>query len=125
MTEVWPTSVPLMAAKGSYSEKPERNVVTFTPEVGPPKDRKRAFRSELLIEFDTEMTFTQWDTLLEFYRGTLKGGSLSFTRASPRNTGGPTVEYLFVSQPSARAANGWDSTGVERARVAISLRTVS
>lgn len=103
MTAAWPGTVPLTADSDAYGEQPERNVVSFTPEVGPPTERPRSTISSDLLSFSKVMTFTQYDTLIAFYRTDLKQGTQPFTRPHPRNVSGPSLTFKFTEVPKFSA----------------------
>lgn len=104
MTAAWPSTVPQVATISGFGEKPERNVAEFSPEVGPPMTRRRSGVSTDALQFETTMTFDEWDDLHDFYRDDVKDGTLSFTRKHPRDLGGSDLTFRFISEPSFRAA---------------------
>lgn len=105
MTAAWPASVPQFSLQQSYGEQPERNVIEFTPEVGPPMSRRRTSISTDIIDFETIMTFDEYDALVSFYRTDLKDGVLPFLRGHPRNPEVSTNEYefRFMTEPKLKA----------------------
>jgi hypothetical protein len=83
MPENWP-AVNQVVLRASVSEKPERNVRSFQPEFGPPMEGRRTSVSTDVFAFTGRVTSNEWDTLMAWYRDTLKDGSLTFTRNHPR-----------------------------------------
>ena len=83
-TAAWPTSLgcPIL----NFTEKPQPNVTAFTPEVGPPKQRRRSTAKGWLTSITFRMTRAQVVTFLTFYETTLEDGSLPFTMNHPRTT---------------------------------------
>src|SRR5262245_10804196 len=120
----WPATVPLTAARESYREEPERHVRTYDPPVGASAERQQTRLDTMLVSFDIEMTFTQWDALAAFYRNTIADGILPFTRPSPRNPTGPSSTFKFIGEPVARDIEGATTDGSERCRVSIALRQI-
>lgn len=104
MTVAWPGTVPQYAMVSGYQERPERNVVEFRPETGPPLTRRRTSVSSDIISFETLMTLDEYDDLLEFYRYDLKDGSLTFKRKHPRNILGADKTFKFIAEPEMRPA---------------------
>lgn len=98
MTAAWP-AINQYAQVNGYSETPDVNVASFTPEVGPPKLRRRMSISTDVISFTTWMTATEYATFLTFYKTTIKDGTLPFTRTRPRTQA--TETFVFTSVPVA------------------------
>lgn len=116
MTAVWPSDVPQYALQSGFSEKPERNAVTFEPEVGPAMMRRRTSLSSDLITFQTMMTVDEYDKLLDFYRNDTKDGTQPFMRKHPRNIEGANRRFVFTAEPQLSAA------GPNYGPVALALR---
>lgn len=95
-----PSTIPWCAVDSSYGEDLERNVVSFKPAVGRPKERRRSSISESIISFSRSMTKTQWESLKEFYHIDLKDGVLPFTAKHPADAGAAT--FIFTDSPKAR-----------------------
>lgn len=107
MPAAWPSTVTLQVDSSGYRETVERNVVEFTPEVGPPMVRRRSSVSSDLISFSTPpVTDDEYDALVNFYRGTLKDGALTFFRTHPRDADGPVEEFRFLEPPQWSLING-------------------
>ena len=96
----WPVGVPESALISGYSEQVEDNVARFQPEVGPAKLRRRTSFSQTVYQFGLIMTTTEYDSLLTFYRTTLKDGTLSFKRKHPR-TQVASKTFLFMKPPTS------------------------
>jgi len=92
-TAAWPTALgcPVL----SFTEQPQPNVASFTPEVGPPKMRRRSTAKGWLTSFAFRMTRAQVVTFLTFYETTLEDGSLPFTMNHPRTT----TNYSWMFMP--------------------------
>jgi hypothetical protein len=121
MTAAWPVTVTQFVTSSNYSERAERNVSEFQPDVGPPMTRRRSSVSSDLVTFETAtVPDSQYDDLLYFYRFVLKDGSLTFFRKHPRNNDGTNVEFKFVEAPQWRALSNGGSDGL--GRISVSLR---
>jgi hypothetical protein len=81
---VWPSDVPFRPMQAGWSEQPERNVVSFKPEVGPPKERRRGTASGSIVKGTIMVSSAEVDAFWAFYRGTLLDGVLPFTLVHPR-----------------------------------------
>jgi hypothetical protein len=99
-----PSTVPWCATDNSYSEEPERNVVSFQPAVGRPKQRRRSSIADDLISFTRLMTRDQWEELKTFYRDELFDGVLPFTAGHPADAGVAT--FIFTAAPKAQQFSG-------------------
>jgi len=95
----WPVSLPTAEA-GTYTETPVDNKVVFEPEIGPPKERRRATLVGSMLRFDVFLTGTQAQTLYDFYKTTLSDGIDSFTMTHPRTL--VTDTFKFVNTPQFR-----------------------
>ena len=100
MTAVWPVAVNAYALRDSYTEEPERNVLSFKPEVGPPKERRRSSVSTDMVSFTGKYTLVEWTALKTFYRDTLLDGVLPFTFTNPLT--GVSATYKFTAAPKLR-----------------------
>lgn len=114
ITIPWPDSVPLGVLPGSYTEKPERNVATFTPPNAQERERNRSRIRTYAIGFAQWLSSNEYDTLLAFYRATLTEGVLPFTRPHPRT--GAVCKFKFTDAPQIVAVDGI------RFQVALKLR---
>lgn len=113
----WPVGVTQAAEVSGYSEKPERNVRQFQPEVGPPMEARRTSIDVDLIQYETPpLTYAEWTTLLDFYRSDCKDGVLPFTRKHPFDLTGGDLNFKFVDVPQFRAVTH------DMGRATISLR---
>lgn len=79
---LWPTTLPQAPIYG-WVRRPQRNVASFQPDVGPPKYRRRSTASGELCSGTFVMTGEQLSTLREFYRADLADGSLPFSWVDP------------------------------------------
>lgn len=94
----WPGTVNQLTYRNGYQQTPERNVVTFQPEVGPPIERRRSSISTEIVSCSGRGTLTEFNNLMTFYRTTLKDGVDTFTRTHPLNGG--TVTCKFMEPPA-------------------------
>ena len=102
----WPATVPTDVLSGSYTEEPEDYTASFTPEVGPTKDRPRSSVATARLAWQQALTGAEVAALDAFYRTDLKGGVLTFTRTHPRK--GTTATLKFVERPRYSEADGID-----------------
>lgn len=93
----WPGSVNQFVKRDGYGETPERNVVSFAPDVGPPIERKRSAISTTVLSGEGRGTRTEWDALVTFYKTTLNDGVDSFTRLHPDT--GASITCRFTEPP--------------------------
>lgn len=100
MVDAWPGTVSLYAQSGQYGETPDRNVSTFQPDRGTPLEYRSTSVSSDQIQFTTQMSYEDFQTLVSFYRDTLKDGVLPFTRPHPQNVTGPSVTFKFMAAPA-------------------------
>lgn len=97
---VWPSSVNQYAVRESYREVPDQNVAQFSPDVGPPKLRRRMSISTDKLALDIIMTGTEYATFLTFWRTHLKDGTLPFAFTRPRTQ---AVEaFNFTAPPQVQ-----------------------
>lgn len=117
MAVAWDSDIPFYAERGSFTEKPSRNINSFTPDVGPPLENRASSFASVTMSFAMVMSNTEWDALLAYYRDDLGDGSLVFGPVThPRN--GTTIDRCkFVDEPSARDA------GHEKNRISVTIRT--
>ena len=116
MPIAWPDGVPLGVIPGTYTEKPERNVATFTPPNAQEKDRNRTKFKSVAVAFSQWFSSTEYDALIAFYRVTLGQGLLPFTRPHPRT--GATCKFKFTDAPQLGTV---DPNGI-RFQTSIKLR---
>lgn len=100
----WPSGVNENVEAGSYAERPERNLVEFAPDVGPPMRRRRTAIASAIMSFNAIMTRAELDALLTFHGTTIKDGALSFNRKHPRTLA--VTEFEFTEPPSASEIAG-------------------
>ena len=73
----WPGNLPATPLVG-FSEQRQRNVVTFKPEVGPPKLRRQSTAVVVNANCTFEMSNDQVTDFLDFYVNDLEDGSIPF-----------------------------------------------
>lgn len=96
-TPSWPGTVNQNVEQDGFAEAPERNVVSFQPEVGPPTERRRTSISTNVFSFTSQCTSAEYDAIVDFYRNTLLDGVLTFTRNHPRT--GVSANFKFTDVP--------------------------
>lgn len=79
----WPVGLPQTPEYQAWSEKPQRNVATFQPEVGPPKQRRRSTANGAIAQAVFLMTDAQIAIFDTFYEDTLADGTIPFTWDHP------------------------------------------
>lgn len=104
--EAWPVDVPQDASVSGYGESPSRNVASFAPDVGPPIDRRRSSVATSEISCSFIFDDDQTNSLMAFYRDTIKDGTLPFTRTHPRTGDGAVMKFKDAPKISA-LGGGW------------------
>jgi hypothetical protein len=85
----------------SFTEKPQRNVASFQPDVGPPIYRRRSTAicyettGNFIYNVDQLARFNEW------FSEDLKDGSLAFEMDHPRT--GVTYRWCFTESPEETA----------------------
>jgi hypothetical protein len=97
MASVWPSTLPQDMLNQGFSMTPRDNAIRFSPEIGPPMDRRRGNSAPIDIQGSILCTTDQWSTLLTFYRDTLKETDL-FTWKDPIT--GLAATFKFNGPPS-------------------------
>ena len=88
MTAAWPVGLRSAPLAGSYNEAADNAPAAFTPDVGPPLLRRRTSAVTSLVRYRLPLeTSSAVDVLMEFWRDTLKCGTLVFTMTHPRRGG--------------------------------------
>lgn len=98
----WPAGVNAKVLLGE-TEKLRPNVVRSTMSTGVPKIRRRSTLPLEEIDFQQRMTETEWLAFKNWFRTTLKDGSLAFDHPQP--LGGQTVKYQFRAPPAPTLTN--------------------
>lgn len=101
MTATWPTTVPVYALAGSWTETPEINVAKNELEFGTPEFRRRTAILSYDIKTEIHISSAQWQLLLDFYEDTLLDGVLPFTLTDPRT--GASATFTFKGAMTAKA----------------------
>lgn len=99
MTVSWPVTVPSDPAADTVSEALERNVATFSPDVGPPIERRRSSIAMSTVEFQLYLSPAQRADFIAFYRDTLASGTLPFEMTDPVTLAG-TAKMRFRAAPT-------------------------
>ena len=94
MTASWPGSLPQKPLLG-FTEQRQRNLAMFSPDVGPPKMRRRSTAVPVNSSITLKLTDTQLATFDLFFEVTLADGTLPFTWPHPR-TG---INYSWIFSP--------------------------
>lgn len=94
MTDVWPATLPQTPLVDQWVGGPQRNKVSFKPEIGPTIDRRRGTSALHIYQATfaplTEAQFVIFET---FFHTTLKDGLLPFDWADPIS--GTTKRWKF------------------------------
>jgi len=93
----WPTSLPQRPLRNQFSRAPEDTSIKSQPEKGPTQVRRRFTASEDTISARYRLTFSQWSTLVSFYKSDTAGGSLTFDWPDPMT--GSTITVRFAGPP--------------------------
>lgn len=99
-TSAWPATVPQCPILNGLSEQRQPNIVSFQPDVGPPKARRRSTAVATLTNVIFRMTNDELDAFNTFYEDTLKDGSLPFTWDHPRTKDSYTWMFATDEPPS-------------------------
>lgn len=94
---VWPEDLPVRPLADRYQETLADTVVRTAMEQGPAKLRQRTTAGVAQIEAAYLLSAAQTETLENFYRETLAGGSQFFHMAHPRLA--TTVKIRFRKAP--------------------------
>jgi hypothetical protein len=92
----WPATLPQQPLYG-WSEKRQRNVAAFEPEVGPPKLRRRSTAASAACSGAFLLTDAQRETFDDFFEADLADGALPFTWPDPRT--GRMHSWIFTAAP--------------------------
>lgn len=91
----WPASLPQTPLAEDWSGGPQRNKVTFKPEIGATIDRRRGSAAGYTFSGTfAPLTDAQLTAFLTFFHTTLVDGTLPFTWADPVN--GTTYNWKFT-----------------------------
>lgn len=101
MTAAWPSDVNQSVLVDGFGDEPDDNLALFSPEVGPPKTRRRMSISTDVLAITLNMTFSEYASFLTFVRTTIKDRSLPFTFTHPRT--GSSTTFMMVEKPRASA----------------------
>lgn len=103
-TAIWPPSLQQNLDQSGYSEQERTNVISSSPEVGPPLTRRRDAATYVDINGSIAVSLTEYNTLQNFFKDTLKDGALLFDWVHPIT--GDAVEMRFKSAPKYSALSG-------------------
>lgn len=81
--DLWPTALPQCPILNGFSEQRQRNIVSFEPDVGPPKMRRRSSAVATLTSVVFRFTVADVEVFNTFYQDTLSDGSLPFVWKHP------------------------------------------
>lgn len=102
----WDASLPQKPEREGWKEVPQRNVAIFSPDVGPPKYRRRNTANGTVASVTYIMTDAQVATFLTFYQTTLVDGTLPFTWNHPIS--GVSYSWIFDEQPPEIQSNQYN-----------------
>lgn len=95
----WPSSLPKAGSAG-VSGGPQRNVVSFTPEIGPSIDRRRASSSGKIRDVElVNLDLTQYETFKAFFEIDLYNGILPFIWVDPLTSAPAKVKFVQSDPP--------------------------
>lgn len=98
MASVWPQSLPQSFLIEGFNDNEPDTSITSSVSAGVPKKRQRYTAAATPVTGKMHMTTSQTQTLKEFYKDTLMGGSLTFELKHPRESG--LQEFRFRRPPS-------------------------
>lgn len=99
-TVMWPDILPQCPILNGFSEQKQRNLVSFKPDVGPSKIRRRSSESGFNASVIFRMTSTELAAFNTFFIDTLEDGSIPFIWRHP--TDGLNYSWWFDSKQSPR-----------------------
>lgn len=104
----WPTNIPQRPDYGGWDVHPQKNTLSFEPEVGPPISRRRASSVNIIAEAKiTLRTDAERAAFLTFFHTTLIDGSLAFTWNDPITGVSSTWRFIGERPYRLRAAEGF------------------
>jgi hypothetical protein len=106
----WPSSLPQTPVYQGYSRAPGNAVVRSNPEHGPEQIRRRFTAAEDQITAKYQMSFSQYQDLVTFFKTTTAQGSLAFDWPEPIS--GNTVSVTFQEAPQLGQVVGPDDVDV-------------
>lgn len=95
MTAAWPSTIPQCPILNAFKEQRQRNVAAFSPDVGPPKMKRRSTAVGVLTDLSFRMSNAQVLAFNTFYETTLADGTLPFTWPHPITK----VSYTWMFDP--------------------------
>jgi hypothetical protein len=111
----WPATIRQTPDYG-WQETPQRNVVSYKPDVGPPKNRRRSTANGALATGQFSLTSAQYATLMSFYGTDLADGTLPFSWVHPLT--GVTYSWTFEAEPQLTAtAFDWNTVSISLRRL--------
>lgn len=105
-TPAFPSWIPAPAMQDSYQEQPESNQAAFQPDTGKPILRRRTSISTDLITFVSQLTSLEFEQVKNFYRYTIKDGTLQFTMPHPRTGSSAVWAWVPGSPPKVNQTYG-------------------
>lgn len=90
---IWPSTLPQLVLRDSYSEKPGDNTIETPVDAGPAKSRRRFTASVRRFGVSLKMTTAQMATFESFWEGTLACGALPFAWVHPRTQAAATLIF--------------------------------
>lgn len=98
----WPSTLPCYPIDGSFAETPQRNVVKFSPETGPPIYRRRSTANGSLASLQWKFSKAELALFRTFYETDLVDGTLPFTMEHP--TTDVVYSWAFDTEPEIASA---------------------
>jgi hypothetical protein len=97
---LWPATLPQCPILNGFSEQRQRNAVSFNPDVGPPKLRRRSSTSGVVASIVFHMTINELEIFRTFFVDTLEDGPISFQWQHPLD--GLIYDWWFDAKESPR-----------------------
>lgn len=95
-TPTWPTALPQQPLAGKWSWAPQRNKVSFQPEIGPSIDRRRGSSNVRIYQGTFDFPSVEIAAIFEdWFEATLSDGTLPFQWVDPVSQG----LYLWKFSP--------------------------
>lgn len=91
----WPATLPQCPILNGFSEQKQTNNVSFSPDVGPPKVRRRSTGAAWQTSVAYRMTTAQLSDFNDFYETSLSDGSVPFSWNHPVQQ----ITYYWMFDP--------------------------
>ena len=102
----WPGTVNQNVLRDGFTVKPEANRISFKPETGKAKRRRRTTIATELVTYGLLLTLDEFADLLDFWHDDLLDGTLPFTFTDPLDEAEKTYEFVDDAEPEAMSPTG-------------------